>query len=73
MAEISYTRGDFASARSYLIRLAKSSPATAEVLWLGVRVERKLGDRVSEASYAAQLRKSFPDSKEARALASGEN
>jgi type IV pilus assembly protein PilF len=40
---------------------------------LGVRVERRLGDRNSEASYAMQLRKNFPDSKEARALATGEN
>lgn len=73
MAEISYTRGDFANARDYLSRLAKVTAPNAEVLWLGVRVERRLGDRNSEASYAAQLRKSFPDSKEARALASGEN
>ena len=73
MAEISYTRGDFAGARNYLARLTKVSVPNAEVLWLGVRVERRLGDRNSEASYALQLRKSFPDSKEARALASGEN
>jgi type IV pilus assembly protein PilF len=73
MAEISYTRGDFAGARGYLARLTKVSQPNAEVLWLGVRVERRLGDRNSEASYAAQLRNSFPDSKEARALASGEN
>lgn len=73
MAEISFTRGDFASARSYLARLTKVSVPNAEVLWLGVRVERRLGDRNSELSYATQLRKSFPDSKEARALVSGEN
>ena len=72
MAEISYTRGDFEGARSYLARLTKVSAPNAEVLWLGVRVERRLGDRNSEASYATQLRRSFPDSKEARALAAGE-
>jgi len=73
MADISFARGDFPVARSYLSRLAKVAAPNAEVLWLGVRVERKLGDRNSEASYAMQLRKNFPDSKEARALASGEN
>jgi type IV pilus assembly protein PilF len=41
------------------------------VLWLWLRVERKLGDRNAEASYAAQLRRSFPDSKEASALLAG--
>ena len=44
---------------------------TAESLWLGVRVERRLGDRNSEASYAMQLRNKFPNSVEARALGAG--
>lgn len=73
MAEIAYTRGDFEGARTHLARLTSVTPPNAEVLWLAVRVERRLGDRNSEASYAAQLRKNFPDSKEARALAAGEN
>ena len=73
MADISFTRGDFAAARNYLARLTKVTVPNAEVLWLGVRVERRMGDGNSEASYAMQLRKNFPDSKEARALASGEN
>ena len=42
--------------------------ANAETLWLGMRVERKLGDKETEASYGLQLRKNFPESKEARAL-----
>jgi type IV pilus assembly protein PilF len=73
MADLAYARGDFATARGYLGRLTKVAAPSAEVLWLAVRVERRLGDRNSEASYALQLRKNFPDSKEARALASGEN
>jgi type IV pilus assembly protein PilF len=42
------------------------------MLWLGVRIERRLGDRNSEASYALQLRNRFPDSREARALLAGQ-
>ena len=74
MAEISFARGDFASARS-LSRAPDQGQRcrTPRCCGSGVRVERRLGDRNSEASYAMQLRKSFPDSKEARALASGEN
>jgi type IV pilus assembly protein PilF len=43
----------------------------AQILWLGVRIERKLGDRNSEASYGAQLRRSFPDSREALLMQAG--
>jgi len=73
MADLLYARGDVAGARTYLTRLTKVAVPNAEVLWLGVRVERRLGDRSAEASYAMQLRNRFPDSKEARALAAGEN
>ncbi|MGH8662068.1 MAG: type IV pilus biogenesis/stability protein PilW [Burkholderiales bacterium] len=72
MADLSYARGDFAEAKSYLGRFTQVASATAEVLWLGVRVERRLGDRNSEASYALQLRNRFPNSREARALLAGQ-
>ena len=41
------------------------------VLWLAVRVERRMGNANGEASYAQQLRKNFPESKEAAALQAG--
>ena len=66
------TRGDFGEAKRYLNRLTQVATANAETLWLGVRVERRLGDRNSEASYALQLRNRFPDSQEARALLAGQ-
>jgi type IV pilus assembly protein PilF len=72
MGDLSYLRSDYAAARSYLMRFTQLAPATAEVLWLAVRTERRLGDRESEASYAQQLRNRFPDSKEARALLGGQ-
>jgi type IV pilus assembly protein PilF len=71
MADLSYMRGDYVGARGYLSRLSQVVQAGAEALWLGVRVERKLGDRNAEASYALQLRNRFPESVEARALAAG--
>lgn len=71
LADIAYARGEYPKARNYLDRLAKTAPANAEVLWLGVRVGHKLGDSDSEASYALQLQKNFPNSKEARALQAG--
>ncbi|KVW99459.1 type IV pilus biogenesis/stability protein PilW [Thiobacillus denitrificans] len=53
-------------------RHAELAPPTAESLWLGVRLERKLGDRAQEAAYGLQLRKRFPDSNEARLLLTGQ-
>jgi len=72
LADIAFARADFAGAKVYLTRFSKAAPANPAVLWLGVRVERKLGERNSEASYAQQLRKNFPDSREARALQAGQ-
>lgn len=71
MADLSYGRGDYGQARSYLGRLPRVAE-NAETLWLGVRIERRLGDRNSEASYAQRLRDRFPDSREARALIAGQ-
>lgn len=71
LAEIAYARGRYGQAKDNLTRLAQSSQPNAEVLWLAVRVERRLGDRDAAASYGTQLTKNFPDSKEARALLAG--
>ena len=47
------------------------SPPSAASLWLGLRVERRLGRRTAELSYADQLRRRFPGSSEAQALQRG--
>jgi type IV pilus assembly protein PilF len=73
LADWSYDRGDYAGAKSYLLRLTQASPElTAEQLWLAVRIERKMRNRTNEASYALQLRKRFPDSRETQLLLQGE-
>lgn len=71
LADINYKQGKLAEAKSYITRFSRLVAPSAESLWLGVRIERKLGDRDSEASYGLQLRKNFPDSPEAMALRSG--
>lgn len=71
LAELSFMANNFAAAQGYLRRLAQVAPGTVEVLWLALRVERKLGNSLAEASYAQQLRKNFPQSKEAAALQAG--
>jgi type IV pilus assembly protein PilF len=71
LADISFARGDFDAARDYLGRLTKTTQPNAEILWLGVRIARRLGDRNAEASYGLQLRNRYPDSAETRALNAG--
>lgn len=63
-AQLLYRRGQLVDARNLVNRYLKIVEPTAESLWLGVRVERKLGDRNAEAGYATQLRRRFPQSKE---------
>lgn len=71
-ADIQYDRKNFQTAKGYLERFTKVTAPNAEVLWLAVRVSRKLGDGNSTASYAQQLRNNFPNSKEAAALQAGQ-
>lgn len=71
LADLSYAAANYAAAQGYLRRLAQTAQANAEVLWLAIRVERRMGNANGEASYAQQLRKNFPESKEAAALQAG--
>lgn len=71
LADLQYQARDYDSAKATMDRLMRAVPPNAEALWLAVRIERNVGDAASAASYAQQLRKGFPDSKEARALSAG--
>ena len=68
MAILSYQSSRYLPARAYLERYREVGPQTAESLWLGYRVEERLGDKDAAASYAMLLRAKFPDSQEVRLL-----
>lgn len=73
LAGLSFEKGDYASAKSFFMRFTQTSQdLTAEQLWLAVRIERKMRDRNSEASYSLQLRKRHPDSRETQLLLQGQ-
>lgn len=73
LADVSFATHDYAGARSYFLRFLQNSPElTAEQLWLAVRIERRIGSKNSEESYALQLRKRFPDARETQLLLKGE-
>lgn len=68
MAELSFEQQNHMSARAYLERYHSEVQATAASLWLGVRVEQSLGDRVKAVEYKRRLLKEFPDAPEIQAL-----
>lgn len=64
LAHVLYQRGDLTKAQFYLRRLNAGELANAETLFLGIKVEKKLGNRVSENQLADQLKRRYPKSKE---------
>lgn len=71
LANLSYTHGQLMEAKAYLAQLAQVSQDTAESLWLGLKVARKLGEKNAETTYALQLKRKFPNSIQAQMLMSG--
>jgi type IV pilus assembly protein PilF len=71
LATLLFRRGDFTRAQFYIRRLNNTEMANAETLWLGVKVERRLNDRVAMLQLAEQLKKRFPKSREATAYERG--
>ena len=71
LAALLFQRGDFTRAQFYIRRLNNTDLANAETLWLGIKVERRLGDRTAQQQLAEQLKKRFPKSREAAAYERG--
>jgi type IV pilus assembly protein PilF len=74
LARVYFERRDYARAGFFINRLTaatKLDTLSADVLWLAMRVERKLGERALEASLAAQLRRRYPGSPEYAAFERG--
>ena len=72
LGEIRYRQGNLEEARRLVSRFNKVTEPTSESIWLALRIERKLGERVAEASYANQLRRRFSSSREYQLLQRGE-
>ena len=72
LGQIRYRQGSLEDARKLVSRFNKIGDPTPESLWLGLRVERKLGERAAEAGYANQLRRRYSGSREYQLLQRGE-
>jgi type IV pilus assembly protein PilF len=70
LAEVLYRRGEFERARFYVRRVnALAEVSNAQTLWLAARIEMKLGNQQGASEFGSQLRRRFPDSREASAFA----
>ena len=72
LADLAYARGDYPAAKTHLSRVVQNVQPSAELLWLALRVERRLGDRNAETSLGLQLRRTFRESTESRSLQDGQ-
>lgn len=68
LAQSLLRRGDAQRAQFYIRRINNSEYANAESLWLGIKVERRLGNRQAADQLATQLRNRFAQSREYMAL-----
>lgn len=64
LAQLLYQRGDAARAQFYIRRINNSELANAETLWLGIKVEQRMGNRVARDQLVTQLRSRYPKSRE---------
>ncbi|MEO7343263.1 MAG: type IV pilus biogenesis/stability protein PilW [Methylotenera sp.] len=70
LAALQFKRNDAAGAKRTLQNVMLTQPGP-EMLWLAIQIERVLGAKDDEASYALQLRRQYPDSEQARLLQNG--
>lgn len=71
LSALLFERGELVRAQFYARRVNNSDRATAESLWLGIKIERAMNNREAQQQLEAQLRKRFAQSPEASALERG--
>jgi len=71
LAKIYFDRKDYERARFYVARIPQENELSPDVLWLAIKLYRKLGDRDAELSLITQLRKRHPNSAEYSAFRRG--
>jgi type IV pilus assembly protein PilF len=72
MADVEYRQNEYMSARAFLERylaVGRSNPTT---LWLGVRIERGLGNHSAAQAYAQRLKSEYPTAPQTKELIESE-
>jgi type IV pilus assembly protein PilF len=68
LALLDYRAGRLPEARGLMRAVMQQNNPAPAALFLGLCIERKLGDRSAEQSYTTQLRNRYPDAAETRAI-----
>jgi len=71
LASLLYQRQDYTRALFYIRRINNSQLSNAESVWLGVKTERRLGNREAMSQLGDQLQRRYPQSREALAYERG--
>lgn len=68
MTSLELKQSNYLSARAFLERYLQVSRADPTSLWLGVQIERGLGNTVAAAEYERRLKSEYPTAAETKAL-----
>ena len=71
LALLMYRESRIEEARALMRRIMAAPNPAPDALYLGMCIERKASDRVTEASYVQQLKSRYPESPEAKAIPPG--
>jgi len=72
MADLEYEQKNYLSARAFLERYMEAGRTTPESLWLGVRIERGLGNTAVAYHYAQRLKSEYPNANQTKELVESE-
>src|SRR5688500_7181762 len=72
LAEVELEQQNYLSARAFLERYMAVSRTSPSTLWLGVRIERGLGNSAAANQYAQRLKNEYPSAAETRQLLQSE-
>ena len=72
MADLQYKQTDYLSARGFLERYIAVGRTTPASLWLGVRIERGLGNVAAAKTYAERLKLEYPRAAQTKELIESE-
>jgi len=71
LGNLAYSRGDYKQALDDVQRYLAVNAPSAEILWLGFRTQRKLGDTADAIVFGRRIQTEFPDSEQAQQLRAG--
>ena len=71
LADIAFKRDELINARTLLNRHMQVSTPSVDALWLGARIEQRLGNRTAMSSYGAQLNNRYPGAAQTKSYNEG--